>query len=192
MVDRRLGQKRRMGSSERIHYKRNDKLLVISVVMVVLALAAYYSYFDILSPGIPGSGSVRALTGAYFVALVLLLAAVQLLYVAGVLHLVMRSFYFERRDFLKAFYVSATMVFMFSVYYVLFPSWGPYYFITGPLLHIPSTDYLVLGSWTAVIVAFTTVNVRKAFGFKKGEVRWSMLILLSGALFLLALAFAEG
>ena len=181
-----------MGLSRRLKYERNDGLLAASLLLSALAVIVYEERFDVLSPRVGDSGSLKSLMGPGFLGLVLVLTSIQLLYISGVLHLVMRAFYPDRRDLLKSFFVASIVVFLYSLMYVLIPDWGPYYFVTGPFLHIPLADYVELLGWTGIIVASTTLAIRQTFGFKHGQVRLSMLILTAGTLFLLALAFAEG
>ena len=134
-----------MGLSRRIAYKRNDALLVLAFLLLALAVANYYFFFDVLAPNIGNtSGSVKSNMGALFVAPVVVLTAIQVVYAAGVLHLVVRSFFFEKRDFLKAFFISSCVVLLFSVYYTLVPTWGPYTFLTGSFRGVSTTTYAVL------------------------------------------------
>ena len=116
----------------------------------------------------------------------------QAAYASGVLHLVTRSFYFERRDYLKALFVASILILLYSGYYDLVPSWGPYSFLTGPLRGVTPAQYLILGAWTAVVIFATAFLIRRVYGFKKGEIRWASLLLLTAGIFLPVLAFAEG
>lgn len=181
-----------MGLGRRLRYERNDALLAVALALAALAAFVYEERFDVLSPKVGDSGSLKALMGPAFFGLVLILTSIQLLYISGVLHLVMRAFYPDRRDLLKSFFVASVVVFLYSLFYVLIPGWGPFYFITGPFLHVSAANYAELLGWTGAVVAATTVAIRQVFGFKKGQVRTSMLVLTAGTLFLLALAFAEG
>ncbi len=181
-----------MPFSRRISFKKNWTLLSISLLLLALTVANYYLYFDVLAPGFPDGGSVKAYMGALFIVPVILLTAIQVLYASGVLHLVTRSFYFERRDFLKAFFASSAVVFLYSVFYTIVPSWGPYTFLTGTFRDVAGAVYLELAVWTAIILASTVLLVRRVYAFEKGEIRWSMLLLLAGSIFLVVMAFAVG
>ncbi|HUI86799.1 MAG TPA: hypothetical protein VLY21_06565 [Nitrososphaerales archaeon] len=176
----------------RLHYKASRPLFVSALVALALAVVNYYLFFDVLAPGLGNSGSVKASLGPAFVFPVLLLAVIQVSYAAGVLHLVTRSFYPDRHDFLKALFVGSVLVLMYSIYYTLVPNWGPYTFLTGPLRDVPAIQYVVLGVWTAVVIAATALLIRRVYGFKKGDIRWRVLLLLTGGIFLIVLAFAEG
>jgi len=181
-----------MGLSKRLAYRRNDALLGLTVLLFALAVVNYYVNFDILAPGIGnGTGSVRADMGPYFLIPILVLAAVQALYVSGVLHLVTRAFYSEKRDFLKALFVSSLLVLLYSIFYTIFPSWGPYLYIVGTFRGTSALDYATLFAWTAVTIASTAYAIKVIYGFKKGEIRTSMLLLISAALLTLVLAMAD-
>jgi hypothetical protein len=182
----------RLGLLNRIAYKKNPALLYLSFLLLLLATVNYYMFFDILAPSFPDGGSVRAYMGTAFLALVLVLTGVQVLFASGVLHLVIRSFYFERRDFLKAFFTASVLTTLYSVYYVLVPSWGPYTFLTGSFRGVDASTYLVLTGWTVLIILVTALVIRWIYGFEKGKIRWRTLLLISGILFSLVLAFAEG
>jgi hypothetical protein len=181
-----------LGIRGRLTYSRNRTLLYLSFLILFLAVVDYYLFFDILAPSFPNGGSIRAYMGVGFIVPILLLTAIQVLFSSGILHLVMRGFYSERRDFQKAFFAGSVLVGLYSVYYVLDPSWGPYTFLTGSFRGVPASAYIVLGAWTACVILAITVLIRRMFGFKKGDIRWRTLILLSGSLFLVVLAFAEG
>jgi hypothetical protein len=181
-----------LGLSNRITYEGNPVLLGLSFVILLIAVVNYYLFFDVLAPGFPNGGSVKASMGAAFLAPILILTAIQVLFSSGVLHLTMRAFYPEKRDYLKSFFVGSVLVALFSVYYTLVPSYGPYTILTGWYRGVGATDYLMLAGWTALMILTTTLLIRRIFRFTKGEIRWTMLVLISGTLFLLALAFAEG
>jgi hypothetical protein len=181
-----------LGLSSHLTFGKNRRFLVVSFLLLALTVVNYYLNFDILAPGFPHGGSLKAYMGSLFIFPVLLLTTVQVLYASGLLHLVTRSFYSERRDFLKAFLAGSVAVFLFSGFYILVPSWGPYTFLTGSFRGVATSAYVELVVWMAVIIASTALFVRRIYGFKKGEIRWSMLVLLAGSIFLLVMAFAEG
>jgi hypothetical protein len=161
-------------------------------VLLALAVVVYSLFFDVLSPEVANGGSVRSNLGPAFVLLAIVLTAVQAAYASGVLHLVTRSFYFDRRDYLKALFVASVLIFLYSGYYILVPYWGPYTFLTGPLRGVAPVEYLILGLWTAVVILATSLLIRRIYGFKRGEIRWGALLLITAGIFLPVLAFAEG
>lgn len=181
-----------MGLSKHVTYKRNDVLLALSLSLSLLTLVNYYFFFDILAPGIGNAGgSVKASMGAVFIVPIILLTFGQTIYTSGVLHLVIRSFFFDKRDYLKALFVSSVVVLFYSVFYTIFPTWGPYLYIVGTFRGVSALGYMVLAGWTAFIIIGTALLIRRMYGFKKGQVRWSMLILLSAAMLTLVLAMAD-
>jgi hypothetical protein len=178
--------------SKLIAFKRNDPMLAVSILFSAVAVVNYYSFFDVLAPGITSSnGSVKESMGALFIFPVLLLTAIQLLYSAGILHLVTRAFFFDKRDFVKAFFSSSVLVLMFSFFYLLVPSWGPYLFLVGPLRDTPSSDYVLLAGWLAVTLLASSAIITAVYGLR-GKVKWPLALFLSGSMFLIVLAFAEG
>lgn len=182
-----------MGLLRRVAYRRNDKLFAATLLALLLAVVNYYFFFDVLAPNIGNtSGSVKANMGVLFVAPVLVLTAIQALYAAGVLHLVTRSFFFEKRDFLKALFISSCVVLLYSAYYTLVPTWGPYTFLTGSFRGVPATTYAELAIWTALLLTATSLLIWKLYDFKRGEVRRTMVVLVSGSLLILVMAFATG
>jgi hypothetical protein len=182
-----------MGLSRIVAYKRNDKLLAVTLVVLFVAVVNYYLNFDVLSPDIGNvSGSVKANMGSFFLIPVLVLTIIQLFYAAGILHLVTRSFYFEKRDFLKALFVASFLILLFSGFYTLVPHWGPYTFLTGSFRGVPPDTYALLAGWLAILLGTTTLLVWKVYGFRKGEIRPTILLLLISSMFLIVMAFAVG
>jgi hypothetical protein len=88
--------------------------------------------------------------------------------------------------------VSSILVLLYSGYYTLVPSWGPYTFLTGAFRGVPAVVYLILALWTAVVIVATTILIQRVYRFKKGELRWKVLVLVAASLFVVVMAFAEG
>jgi hypothetical protein len=164
----------------------------VSLVLLGLAVVNYSFCFDVLAPGFPNGGSIRAYMGPWFIGPIVLLTAIQALFSSGLLHITTRAFYPDRRDFLKALFTTSLLTALFSVYYDLVPSWGPYTFLTGAFRGVPGTTYVILGLWTAFSVLTTALVIWRIYRFRSGEIRKDALILLSGCLFILVMAFAEG
>ncbi len=175
--------------SRLVAYKKNNLMLLASLAFSALSLVNYFYNFDILAPGI-NEGSVRVNMGSAFILPVLILTSVQILYSAGVLHLVTRSFFFEKRDFLKAYFCASLLVLMYSFFYTLFPYWGPYLFLVGSFRGTTASGYVQLSAWTAVLIVSISLAIRKVYGLER-QVRWPVIFLLSGALFTLVLALAD-
>lgn len=175
----------------RLSFKKNNAMLVGSFLILFAAVVNYYFFFDVLAPEIQ-FGSVKANMGGFFIVPVIVLASIQVVYAAGVLHLVIRSFYLERRDFLKAFFISSFLVFLFSVYYTLVPTWGPYSFLTGWYRGVTLATYGILALWTGVILFVTSMLIWRLYHFRYGEVRRTMVLLVAGAIFISVMAFATG
>jgi hypothetical protein len=179
-----------VGLSRLVAYKKNNVLLTAALALGFLTILNYWWFFDILAPQIPYTGSVRANMGPYFIFPIVALTIAQTLFTAGDMHLVTRGFYPQKHDFQKAYLCGALVVFLYSIFYTFFPSWGAYLYIVGPFLGTSWTDYLVLVAWTAVVILATSVFIRWIYGLR-GLIRWPVLLLLSGAMLVMVLALAD-
>lgn len=146
---------------EVLAYRKDNRLLSATVIFTALAFAVYLLYFDILIPGLP-DGSYRLAVGQWFAVPSLMLALGQALIFGFFLHMTVSAFT-RRSDFLKAVFVSSFLTFLFSLTYIIFPSYGPFYFIVfavgGPWHALP-VEIL----WSAVIVTAGAFLIRGFYG----------------------------
>ena len=140
----------------------------------------YGSYFDILVPFIPG-GSVRAIYGGFFVIPIILLVSAQTLFTTWLAHISVNTGAPGKGDALRAYFVASVEVFLFTIYYVIFPFHGPYTFIvyfTPANTFGPSALPIVIG-WTVFTILATLVLLRRVFRLettqKFGPVRMLLL-----------------
>jgi hypothetical protein len=147
-----------------VTYKPDARLFVASLCLSAATFVVYLRYFDILAPFIP-EGSVRASSGAFFALPVFLLVGGQTLIAMWFLHSSIALASPEKRDALKAYFVSAFQILLFSVYYLMFPHYGPYVFVVYwmPGESFGSFAYLFLVIWTLAIILGTYLVTQRAF-----------------------------
>jgi hypothetical protein len=150
--------------SSYISYHWNPALFVLSIVFSIGAFVVYWSYFDILSPFIPG-GSVRASYGVFFVVPVILLVSAQTLFTTWLAHIAVSTGSPGKGDALKAYLVASVEVFLFSIYYVIFPTWGPYTFVVyfTPVRVFGPDALPIVIVWTIFSILVTYVLLRRVF-----------------------------
>ena len=112
-----------------------DKYLFASLAMWLAAFIIYVNYYDILIPGIQ-DGSYRAVVGLLFIIPSFILSMGQVL-------------------------IGAFMVFLFSLTYVLFPFYGPFYFIAFATNVAPPGVLLVEVVWTAALLGISTMLLHR-------------------------------
>ncbi|MDA4127324.1 MAG: hypothetical protein OK452_09030 [Thaumarchaeota archaeon] len=140
----------------------------------------YGEYFDILVPFIAG-GSVKAAYGVFFAIPIILLVSAQTLFTTWLAHIAVTTAAQGKGDALRAYFVASVEVFLFSLYYVIFPTHGPYLFVVyftsantfGPLA-LP-----IVIAWTVFTIFVTFVLLRRVFRLeatpKFGPVRMLLL-----------------
>jgi len=151
-----------MASSWRnaLAHEKNNKLLAASACFLILAIAIYFSFFDILIPGLP-DGSYRLAIGDLFLVPAIILAVGQSFILGFALH-ASTALFNAKKDFLKAIFISSLLTFLFSLTYVIFPFFGPFYYIVfavgGPWYALP-VEIL----WSAVTVSIGALLIRKFY-----------------------------
>ncbi len=150
--------------SNYLTYRMDARVLLGSLCLSVLTLAVYWLFFDILAPSIP-DGSVRSIFGPFFFVPILLLLSGQTLFATWLLHVSITTVAPDKKDALKAYFVSSVLVFLFSLYYLFFPSYGPYtfvvYFARSP--DFGPTSYPILVAWTTAIVVGIFLLIKRTF-----------------------------
>ena len=166
-------------------YERNTRLLVASLSLSAATFVVYLRYFDILVPFIPG-GSVRDNSGLFFALPVFVLLGGQTLFDVWFTHSAVKLASPEKRDALKAYFVAAFQILLFSGYYVLFPYYGPYVYIVYwmPGQSFGEFAYLTIVAWTLAIILGTYAVTRWAFRANPPDQLSTVkrLLLASGAL----------
>ena len=150
--------------SKYVNYRMDFRLLLVSLCITAATLAVYLGFYDILSPFIPG-GSVRANSGPFFILPVVLLLSGQTLFDTWVIYAAIFMATPDKSDALKAYFVASVQIFLFSIFYVLFPNYGPYTYIIYfmPNVNFGPSSYPVLLIWTLTIILVTYALTRRVF-----------------------------
>lgn len=163
-----------------ILYKWNPAIFFLSLSFSIGALVVYGFFFDILAPYIPG-GSVRASYGVFFAIPIILLVSGQTLFTTWLAHISVKTAAPGKGDGLRAYFVASVEVFLFSIYYIMFPSYGPYTFVvffTPGDTFGPAALPVVIG-WTVFTILATFVILRRVFRLEAtpnfGSVRMLLL-----------------
>ena len=106
---------------------KNKNYVAFSIILFLITFVIYTYYYDILIPGLP-NGSYRHAIGQYFAIPAFLLAGGQVM-LAGVIIFVAANTYKNNQDFEKSLLISSVLVLMFAMTYVMFPMYGPFYYI---------------------------------------------------------------
>ena len=153
-----------MTLSRYLTYQRDSKIFGLSLSFSAATFVIYSLYFDILAPFIPG-GSVRQNSGPFFEIPVLVLLGAQTLFITYLVHIQIKILDQSKRDLTKAYLASSATIFLFSIFYALFPYYGPYayvvYFMPGNTF--PSYAIPVLVIWTLAIIFVSAFAVRRLF-----------------------------
>lgn len=139
----------------------NKNYLACAVIFSLIAFAVYLQFFDILIPGLP-NGSYRLAVGQFFAIPAFMLAGGQVL-IGGAIIFFAASTFGKAREFEKSLFISSVLVLMFSLTYVLFPMYGPFYYIVfavgGPPYAL-ALEFL----WSISMLAVGTSLVKKLHG----------------------------
>jgi hypothetical protein len=158
----------------------SNRLLTISLCFSIATFVIYAVFFDILVPFIPG-GSVRSNSGTFFLVPVLLLLSGQTLFTTWLLHIAVTIVAASKRDALKAYFVASVQVFLFSIFYIFFPQYGPYTFIVYfmPNQNFIPYSYPVIIVWTAFAILATFFMIKRVFRLQNSSSfgRWRRLLL---------------
>jgi len=139
--------------------KHVDKYSVSAFVLWLASFVIYLNYYDILIPGIP-DGSYRLAVGTLFVIPAFILSVGQLL--IGAFIIFAAAYLFKGREHVtRSFFVSAVVVFLFSLTYVIFPMFGPFYYIVFATGIAPPHVLEVEIAWTLTILAVSTLLIAK-------------------------------
>ena len=160
----------RTGIERYVAYRMDGRLLAASLAVSATTFAIYAQYFDILVPFIPG-GSVRVNSGLFFVLPITLLLSAQTLFATWITHMVVGAAAPEKKDALKAYFVAAVEIFLFSVFYAFFPYYGPYTFIVYfmPGASFGPDCFPLLVGWTLVTIVGSALLTRRTFGLPSDE-----------------------
>ncbi|MBI4170846.1 MAG: hypothetical protein HY514_04070 [Candidatus Aenigmarchaeota archaeon] len=145
------------------NFKRDPKILAALLLAMIAATLVYLAFFDILIPNVPDD-SYRLAVGSLFVVPVIILVFGQTIIGGFFLHMLSEAANPKKADFLRALFVAAMMTFLFSLTYVMFPRYGPFYYIVfvyniGPWHALP-----LVVAWTLSAITINTYLAHKLLG----------------------------
>lgn len=108
---------------------------------------------------------MKASYGIFFVIPIILLVSAQTLFTTWLAHISVSTGAPGKGDALRAYCVASVEVFLFSLYYVIFPFHGPYTFIVyfTPANTFGQTALPVVISWTIFTILVTFGLLRRVF-----------------------------
>mgnify|MGYP007084776184 CR=1 FL=1 len=178
-----------MKLSNLVTYKKNNFILFLSLVFIILSFSIYSLYFDILVPEIP-LGSYRKNVGDYFLIPVFLLTSFQILFNSSIIHVIIKVVSPKKRDFLKALFISSILVSLFSIFYLIFPFYGPFLYIVRFVSGFDFSAYLVLIAWTLFNIFLISSLLRKIYSIEK-TLSWKKTLLIIALLFGITMTIAS-
>ncbi len=139
------------------------KLFALTVLLSSISFVIYLLFYDILIPGLPG-GSYRQAVGSLFAipSLLLLLGQVG---IGGLIILFavssIKKEKLSRDAYAKCLFTSSVITFLFAFTYVIYPLYGPFYYIVFATGAAPPGVLLVEIVWTAVMLSLSTLMISK-------------------------------
>ncbi|HLC67333.1 MAG TPA: hypothetical protein VJI12_00445 [archaeon] len=136
-----------------------DKYSVAAFFMWLASFVVYVNYYDILIPGIQ-DGSYRVAVGQFFAVPSFILSAGQVL-IGGFLIFACVYLFTHKSHKTKSLFTAAFMVMLFSLTYVVFPMYGPFYFIVFATSIAPPGVLLFEIAWISVLLAASTALMHR-------------------------------
>lgn len=146
------------------------KWLLGSVILFLLTFVIYVNFFDILIPGLP-NGSYRQAVGPLFAIPSFLLAGGQVL-IGGLIIYFISSKFSPKAKLQKSLFISAAVTLFFSFTYVIFPFFGPFYYIVFAVGGPPHA-LLVEVVWSVIMLTAGTLLTEK---LNKVERKYAFLV----------------
>ena len=158
-------------------------LAACTIAFTIASFVIYMLFYDILIPGLP-NGSYRLAVGSMFAIPALLLLAGQVA-IGGLIILFaassIRREKLSKSIYVKSLFVASLLTLLFSVTYVIYPFFGPFYYIVfssggvSPLILIGEI------AWTIIMVVSGTLLTRK---LHKLPAKWSLLVTIIAIIFI--------
>jgi hypothetical protein len=150
-----------------------DKYLAATVVLWLVSLFVYANYYDILIPGIT-NGSYREAVGQLFIVPSLILSVFQVLLGAFIIFASVTTMEGKQHE-TKSLFTASFMVFLFSLTYVIFPMFGPFYYIVFATSIAPPNVLFVELAWTAAFLTVSTLLIHRL-----QKVKWHFAFFIAG------------
>jgi hypothetical protein len=155
---------------------KDKYFLAAGFALATFAFIVYMLFYDILIPGIT-NGSYRAVVGVWFAIPSFLLAYGQALIAGTIIYFASRTFT-GKASYAKSFFISSTLVMIFSLTYVIFPFFGPFYFIVFATGIAPPNVLFIEVAWAAVAVVVCTLLLEKLHGVRRKYALFTALVTL--------------
>ncbi len=142
---------------------------VPALALGMVSLAIYINFYDILIPGLP-NGSYRLWVGQLFAIPSFLLMFGQIAVSAIFLYNIAAAGGAKvRGTFFRAVLVAAVMTFFFAFTYVMYPGFGPYYYIFFTQGQQPPHVLLTEIAWTVASLLASSLLYSRIYrlGFRK-------------------------
>jgi len=143
------------------NYKHDGKVFFAAALLFVLAVAVYIQFFDILIPNVGNDDSYRNAVGSLFIVPIFILAAGQTLISSIFLHWMSKVVNPEKADYLRSFMIGSMMTFIFSLTYLMFPKYGPFYFIVFVYEQAPWYALPLEIGWFIAFLGLTTYAIHR-------------------------------
>lgn len=109
-------------------FSKEPRTFFLLLSVMILTFVVYFMFFDILIPNLP-SDSYRSAIGIWFVIPIVLLMFGQTVISGIILYLFSKVANPNNADILRAFLVAGILTFCFSLTYMFFPEYGPFYYL---------------------------------------------------------------
>ena len=158
------------------------KLLAI-LIQIIASIYIYYSFFDILVT----EGSFRISLGQLFLIPVTILAVVQVVATGSLIHFAMiATGRYIKVNKLDPFVITGLNTFLYSLIYAIFPTTGPFNYITFTMQETSLSVMLTTIIWTIITILLVGTILKRTY-----SVSWFKGLLFGGVSFMLIIAFAS-
>jgi len=174
-----------MSISIRTLYSDRGRILRTSLILfqILSAILIYSLYFDILIE----SGSYKSNLGPWFFLLIIILVLIQIFVTGSIVHLAMRAINNNHKATKHdAFLISGLNTLMYSLTYAIFPTTGPFYYITFTMETNDPIILLIEIMWTTFTILLTGTALKRTY-----SIPWRYGLLMGGISSMLILAFAS-
>ena len=119
-------------------------------------------YYDTLIPGLP-EGSYRLANPGGFLLATIWLTLGQIIIAGFILHMMAGAVDRRNEDYLKALFIVSLMTLLFAYTYVIFPQFGPFFYIVYSVGLAPwyAVPFEIL--WTSFVVILGAALIRREY-----------------------------
>ncbi len=128
-------------------HRRSGKIALATLAFSAAAIAVYSAFFDVLIPNV-ANDSYRAAIGPLFIVPIVVLVFAQVGIGGFFLHAISSVSGKKSADLLRSLLIASVMAFLFSLTYMMFPKYGPFYFIVFVYSSSPWYALPLVAAWT--------------------------------------------